>query len=687
MSTPARTDSPVHVPTVLAAALLAAVAVAAIALWTGGAVTNQVPGLPDPGPLTIWALPLSTVLGQLAAATTVGGLAVAAFAIPTQHADNGRRVSAHGYLMLRTASVAAIVWALATAAQLCFTLSDLLGQPVTQALNRTSLVSFVSTVEVGQTLTVMMVAALLIATASRIVLSATGAAVLAVLSVAAAMPPVFSGHAASAGNHQMAVSTMILHVGGVLVWTGGLIALLLCRRLPTPALSAAAHRYSKAALAAFVVVGLSGVVNATVRVQSWGALFGTGYGRIVILKFLALVSLGVFGWWHRKRTLPALADGARGAFVRLAAVEVLVFAATVGLAVALSRTPPAGVPEELDRTGALLGFPMPGPATLEKMVFNWLPEPLFIAVSLAAIGFYLAGVWRLRKRGDRWPVSRTACWVAGWLIVIVVTSSGLARYGYVLFSIHMIQHMTLAMLAPAIMVLGGPMTLALRALPPSTDKDLRGPREWLLWATGTPVAKLLTNPLVALTLYVASFYAMYFTGLYEQMLRSHALHLLMFTHFLAAGYLFFWILIGVDPAPRPLPYPVRIPLLFVSMIFHAFFGLALMQTATLLAAGWYESLVRTWGATPLADQQVGAGIAWAFGELPSLVIALALLYQWIRSDEREQRRLDRAADRAEARAAARGDAEPAEDDQDALAAYNRRLKALAEADDRTRQRH
>jgi putative copper resistance protein D len=267
----------------------------------------------------------------------------------------------------------------------------------------------------------------------------------------------------------------------------------------------------------------------------------------------------------------------------------------------------------------------------------------------------------------------------------------LARYGYVLFSVHMIQHMSLAMLAPALLVLGGPTTLALRALKPSKDKDMRGPREWLLWATNTPLAKLLTHPLVALTVYVSSFYAMYFTGLYEQMLRSHALHLLMFTHFMVAGYLFFWILIGVDPAPRPLPYPVRVPLLFVSMIFHAFFGLALMQSSSLLAAGWYESLSRPWGVAALVDQQTGAGIAWAFGEVPSLVIVLALLYQWIRSDEREAGRLDRAADRAEARAAARAatlpaGTEPEIDEDDALGAYNRRLAALAEADARTRPR-
>jgi putative copper resistance protein D len=678
---------------VLVAALLAALAVAAVALWTGGAITNQLPGLPDPGPITPWALPLSTVIGELAAATTVGCLAAAAFAIPTQLTDDRRRVSPYGFRMLRTASIAAAVWALATVAEFCFTLSDLLGQPVEQAVTGKSVLSFINQVEVGQALAVMTVGALLIAIASRIVLSATGAAVLAVLSIAAAMPPVFSGHAASAGNHQMAVSTMLLHVGGVLVWTGGLIALLLCRRLSTPLLSAAAHRYSVAALASFLVVGASGVVNATIRVQSWGELFGTGYGRIVMLKFAALVLLGCIGWWHRRRTLPALASGVRGAFVRLAAVEVVVFAATIGLATALSRTPPAGTPEELNRTGALLGFPMPGPLTAKALVVDWLPEPLFVTASLVAIGLYLAGVWRLTRRGDKWPVVRTACWVVGWLVVLIVTSSGLARYGYVLFSVHMIQHMSLAMLAPALLVLGGPTTLALRALKPSKNKDMRGPREWLLWATNTPVAKLLTHPLVALTIYVSSFYAMYFTGLYEQMLRSHALHLLMFTHFMVAGYLFFWILIGVDPAPRPLPYPVRVPLLFVSMIFHAFFGLALMQSSSLLAAGWYESLSRPWGVAPLIDQQTGAGIAWAFGEVPSLVIVLALLYQWIRSDEREAGRMDRAADRAEARAAARAaalppgnTAEPEIDENDALGAYNRRLAALAEADARTRPR-
>jgi cytochrome c oxidase assembly factor CtaG len=275
--------------------------------------------------------------------------------------------------------------------------------------------------------------------------------------------------------------------------------------------------------------------------------------------------------------------------------------------------------------------------------------------------------------------------------VLVVSSSGLARYGPVLFSVHMIQHMALTMLAPVLLVLGGPITLGLRALRPSGDPALRGPREWLLAIVHSRLSVLLTHPLVALTIYVSSLYAMYFTGVYEVTLRSHLAHLLMFAHFLLAGSLFFWILIGVDPAPRQLPYPVRIPLLFISMVFHAFFGVAIMQSEAVIAADWYAALHRPWGGTPLADQSVGGGIAWAFGEIPSLLVMGSLFFQWAQSDEREQRRLDRAADRSEARTAARAEARAAgtegtsgpgadEDHDDPLAAYNRQLRALAEAD-------
>jgi cytochrome c oxidase assembly factor CtaG len=517
--------------------------------------------------------------------------------------------------------------------------------------------------------------------AARLTLSTTTAATLAIAAVAVALPPVFAGHAAAAGNHQIAVSTLLIHVSAVLVWTGGLIALVLSRRLPTEALTRAAHRYSTAALWCFGLVAVSGVGNAWVRLPSVDALIGSSYGRLVLLKSVALLALAMIGFTHRRRTLPALAAGRRGAFTRLACVELLVMATTIGIAVGLSRTPLAGAEPTTDRASALLGFPMPGPVTARALLTHWLIEPLFAAAAIVAIGLYLAGVVRLHRRGDPWPPSRTVAWTLGWLVVLVTTSSGLARYGPVLFSVHMVQHMSLTMLAPILLVLGGPITLGLRALRPATEPGLRGPREFLMAFVHSGPSRLLTHPLVALFIYVTSLYAMYFSGLYEAALRGHLAHLLMFGHFLLAGSLFFWILIGVDPAPRVLPYPVRIPLLFVSMVFHAFFGIAIMQSGTVIAASWFDALGRSWGPSALADQQVGGGIAWAFGEIPSLLVIGALFFQWARSDEREQRRSDRAADRAEQRreAAMRAGEEP-EWAGDALAAYNRRLRALAEHD-------
>ena len=691
---PARPEpGAVRTPLVLGAALVAALLVAAAALWTGGAIdARTLPGLPDAGRVTPWALPLLRVLGDLAAAATVGCLLATAFAVPGRLDDRGRRrVSPHGYRWLRAAALAAAIWAVATAGALVFTLSDLLGRPVSMVVTPTSLWSFVTTIQQGRALLLVVVGAAVLAVACRTVLSPTSAAVLAVLAIATAMPPVFSGHAASAGNHQVAVSTMLLHLTGVLVWTGGLLALLLGARLPTAELSAAAHRYSRAALWCFVAVGLSGVANAWARLPSPGDLTGSSYGRLVLVKTGALVALGAVGWLHRGRTLPALAAGRRSAFARLAAVEVLLMAATIGVAVGLSRTPTPGGGPATDRTTELLGYPMPGPISPQALLGDWLVEPLFATLAVTAIAVYLAGVLRLHRRGDRWPPLRTAAWVAGWLVVLVVSSSGLARYGPVLFSVHMIQHMALTMLAPVLLVLGGPITLGLRALRPSGDPALRGPREWLLAIVHSRLSVLLTHPLVALTIYVSSLYAMYFTGVYEVTLRSHLAHLLMFAHFLLAGSLFFWILIGVDPAPRQLPYPVRIPLLFISMVFHAFFGVAIMQSEAVIAADWYAALHRPWGGTPLADQSVGGGIAWAFGEIPSLLVMGSLFFQWAQSDEREQRRLDRAADRSEARTAARAEARAAgtegtsgpgadEDHDDPLAAYNRQLRALAEAD-------
>jgi putative copper resistance protein D len=271
-------------------------------------------------------------------------------------------------------------------------------------------------------------------------------------------------------------------------------------------------------------------------------------------------------------------------------------------------------------------------------------------------------VRRLHRRGDRWVTGRTVAWLAGCAALLLATSSGLGRYGPAMFSVHMGQHMILGMLVPILLVLGAPVTLALRALPPAGRTRPPGPREWLLAAVHSPVARLLTHPLVALVLFVGSYYALYFSALFPAALPEHWAHKLMNLHFLLVGALFFWPIVGVDPASRRLPPAARMGLVFASVPFHAFFGVAVMSGNTALGGDYYRSLALPWVPDVLADQRLGGGLAWAAGEIPLLIVVIALLIQWSRQDERSARRADRQAD-------VHGDAD--------LDAYNAMLHRLA----------
>jgi cytochrome c oxidase assembly factor CtaG len=255
-------------------------------------------------------------------------------------------------------------------------------------------------------------------------------------------------------------------------------------------------------------------------------------------------------------------------------------------------------------------------------------------------------VARLLRRGDTWSWGRTASWFIGVVILVIATQSGLARYAKVMFDVHMIEHMTLAMIVPIFLVLGGPVTLALRALKPAALRGDRGPREWLTTILHSRFVRVAAHPGIATAIFIASTYALYFTPLFEAAMQEHLGHIAMTLHFLVSGSLFFWVVIGVDPGPHQLPHVGRLLLLFVTMPFHAFFGIALMMTGTVIASGWYEQLDRSWGGPLLQEQQNGGAIAWGFGEIPTLIVLLAIAMQWYKSEERKARRSDRKADRA-----------------------------------------
>jgi putative copper resistance protein D len=309
----------------------------------------------------------------------------------------------------------------------------------------------------------------------------------------------------------------------------------------------------------------------------------------------------------------------------------------------------------------LLGYAMPPPVTFRTYFTQFYGEALWLAVVAVLLGLYGAGVVRLLRRGDRWPAQRTVFWVAGCLALVFVTSGGPGVYGRIHFSTHMVQHMSLMVVVPLLLVFGAPITLAMRALTARTDASF-GPRELLLRLVHARVLKVLGHPLVAAVLFTGSLTVFYYSNLFELAMSTHTGHVLMTAHFLLTGYLFVWSLVGIDPGPARPPYPFRLVLLLVTLAFHAFFGIGLMSSGALLAPDWWHALGQTDDAALLRDQQNGGAIAWGAGDVPSLLLGLALLVGWVRSDAQETRRKDRQADR----------------DHDAeLREYNERLEAMA----------
>jgi putative copper resistance protein D len=397
-------------------------------------------------------------------------------------------------------------------------------------------------------------------------------------------------------------------------------------------------------------------------------LLTTDYGRLVLAKFVALCLLGVAGWRQRRTGVAALqADpSSRAGLIRLALIEALLFGITFGIAVGLGRTPPPPLPIGIPSIPDVkIGYDFAGPPTPARVLFDWRFDLIFGTAAIVFAALYLAGVRRLRRRGDAWPPGRTVAWLLGCLTLLFVTSSGLGRYMPAMFSMHMVAHMLLSMLVPILLVLGGPVGLALRALPAAGRGDPPGMREWLLAALHSRVSRFLTNPVVATVLFVAGFYGLYLGGLFDTAVGSHMGHVVMNVHFLVSGYLFYWVVIGVDPTPRPIPPLAKVAVVFASLPLHAFFGVVLMSMQKVLGESFYRSLHLSWHTDLLGDQRLGGGIAWAAGEIPLVVVMIALLVQWSRSDQRTATRLDRAADRDE-------DAE--------LAAYNAMLAELARRD-------
>ncbi|MBX6358427.1 MAG: CopD family protein, partial [Micromonosporaceae bacterium] len=347
-----------------------AVTVLLLAAGFGGALSgSRLTGLADAGAVTTIALPVLRLVGDVVAAVTVGCTVFATFLLP----GLDRTVGPAAYRLLRLAGLVAGVWALTAAGLLVVTTSDLLGRPLSTTTPR-AVLSVAFSVSQGQALVWQVVLATTVAVLARVSLTRTGAAFAAVIGLLGVVPPALTGHASGAGGHQLAVSSLVIHVVAAAVWAGGVVALLLVR--PRRLLVNVAPAFSRLALVCFVAVAASGVVNAAVRLGSLGALVGSRYGLLVLGKAAAIAAVGAVGLLHRRWSLRRLDADRPGAFLQLAGGEIVLLAATFGLAAALSRTPtpvPTN-PDEYDPITGLLGFPMPPPVTASRLLGLALPE-------------------------------------------------------------------------------------------------------------------------------------------------------------------------------------------------------------------------------------------------------------------------------------------------------------------------
>ncbi|WP_246258346.1 cytochrome c oxidase assembly protein [Amycolatopsis anabasis] len=627
----------------LVAALLAAAVVVAITLASSDVYALL--GDTDPGALTSFGAGLLRLVAKGAGAVCAGALV---FAVFLARSSTGR-LDVDGYAALRLAGRAAAVWSVAAAALVPFDAADGSGQPVSLA----HLPELIDAMEQPKAWLITLATTTIVAVACRFVLSWRTTLLLAVLALFALLPPVLVGHASIGAWHDVATNSIVWHVVAASVWIGALVALL--ARLRRGGGDLALRRYHRLTVCCWVVLGASGVVNGVIG-AGWGGLTSTGYGRLVLVKLAGLLALGAGCVFVRRRF------GTNSAS-RVVVVELVILGLMMGVSVGLAHLPPPTFfSHPASAIETLIGYELPDPPTVLALLTEWRFDLILGAFGVLAVTLYLLGVRRLRRRGDRWPVGRTIAWIGGWAAVLAATSSGLGKYSPSTFALHMVTHMTLNMLAPVLLVLAGPITLALRALPVAGKENPPGPREWLRSVVHSRVARFFGHPLVAAALFVGSYYALYFSGLFGEAMRYHWAHQLMNVHFLVTGYLFYWLVIGVDQAPRTLPHLAKLGMLFAVMPFHAFFAVVLMNKQTVIAETFYRYLSLPWLPDLLGNQRLGGGIAWATGEIPLVIVLIALLVQWARHDERAARRADRRADQGH---------------DDELAAYNAMLAQLA----------
>ncbi|CQD24408.1 putative integral membrane protein [Mycolicibacterium conceptionense] len=601
-----------------------------------GAQRLAAAGIADPGTATSAARLLGHWTATLAGAVCAGALV---WIVTTARPRSDGRIDAGSFSAHLLVERAAILWACCAAAMVVVSASADAGIPsaAPSAARRAA-----------RGWCAAAIFALVLAVGIRFALRWIGHCVALLPTLIAVIAVPVTGNAGQGPDHDIATSAVIVFAVAVAVWTGTKIV---AAALPDVTLSRLVQMMHVACGAVTVVYG---ALLATLMLGGSPILRST-YGLAVLSAGL-LVTLT---WlcdivFLRKHRHPS-----RLANTVSAAAMIVV---TAALALAANSVPPRFTLHEFSTWDVFLGYQLDAPPSPLSLATVWRFDPLIGTAAIVLALGYLYAAARLRRRGDHWPVGRTIAWTLGCAALLITTSSGVRAYGSAMFSVHMGEHMALNMFVPVLLVLGAPATLALRVLPTAPKDASPGPREWLVWFVHSPVTRFLSHPVTAFVLFVGSLYLVYFTPLFDTLIRYHWGHEFMTVHFLLTGYLYYWGIIGIDPGPRRLPFLGRLGLLFAVMPFHAFFGIATMTMTSSLGESFYRSVNLPWLQSISDDQHLGGAIAWGSSEVPVVIVVVALVAQWARQDRRAGAREDRHSDRGY---------------DDELDAYNAMLRELS----------
>ena len=550
-------------------------------------------------------------------------------------------------------------WLVVTFIYILIQIAYLLEQPLSASFDLTVIRSYLAQTSIGKSYLVQMIGiAIVLLIPLKKVISTYVALLISLVAITA---PVFQSHGSTSGYHGLAIGALVVHVIALSFWVGGLFGL---TQLSKANKLIALPRFSEIALWSAIAVVLTGAATAWTRLDSIQA-WQSKYGAVTLLKIFFAITLIGFGALHRRWIIKSDYPSV----FRLVTAEIGIMISTIFVGSWLSTINP---PEReiISSPGLLVtGIEMPEPPTFSRVLLAYDADGLMLGLLIFAVAIYIKGVIILSRRGDKWPVGRTIAFALGISAIDFATSGGLGVYSRFAFSNHMLSHMVLGMIAPIGIVLGAPITLALRTLPIGRNEQERGIRGSFIALLHSKLSKIYTHPVVALAIFNGSLFALYFTPLFGNLMQGHSGHFFMSIHFLLSGILFFQVLIGVDPMPRKVPHIVKMIIIFAAMSIHAFFSISVMSASTLLDNGYFALLERPWATDLLADQRAGGAIGWAMGEIPILLALLATFIQWTRQDKKEAARIDRAADRA----AAMGE-------KDDLALYNQYLAELNRRD-------